>query len=90
MVTPRGVDVMALGRRVRAERQRRRLEVRPGMTGWAQVQGRAQLPWNERIELDVWYVENRSFLLDLRIIARTPLVLFSGTYRGETGGWPGG
>jgi len=72
------------------ERQRRRLEVRPGMTGWAQVQGRAQLPWNERIELDVWYVENRSFLLDLRIIARTPLVLFSGTYRGETGGWPGG
>src|SRR5438094_10592376 len=69
------------------ERQRRRLEVRPGITGWAQIHGRAQLPWAERIELDVWYVEHRSPWLDLRILARTPLALFRGTYRGERGGW---
>jgi lipopolysaccharide/colanic/teichoic acid biosynthesis glycosyltransferase len=69
------------------ERQLRRLEIRPGMTGWAQVHGRASLPWAERIELDVWYVENRSALLDLRILLRTPLALFRGTYRGATGGW---
>jgi lipopolysaccharide/colanic/teichoic acid biosynthesis glycosyltransferase len=71
------------------ERQRRRLEVRPGITGWAQVQGRAALPWDERIELDVWYVEHRSPLVDLRILARTPLALFAGTYKGATGGWRG-
>ena len=69
------------------EHQRRRLEVRPGLTGWAQVHGRASLPWAERIELDVWYVENRSLRLDLEIIWRTPLALFRGTYRGATGGW---
>ncbi|HZT54037.1 MAG TPA: sugar transferase [Gaiellaceae bacterium] len=69
------------------ERQRRRLEVKPGLTGWAQVNGRAALPWAERIELDVWYVEHRSPLLDLEILARTPLALFRGTYKGETGGW---
>ncbi len=69
------------------ERQRHRLDVRPGITGWAQVNGRASLPWAERIELDVWYVEHRSPLLDLRILARTPLALFRGTYKGETGGW---
>ena len=68
-------------------RQRRRLEVKPGITGWAQIQGRARLPWDERIELDVWYIEHRSAWLDLRILARTPLALFSGTYKGETGGW---
>jgi lipopolysaccharide/colanic/teichoic acid biosynthesis glycosyltransferase len=68
-------------------RQRRRLEVKPGLTGWAQIHGRAQLPWDERIELDVWYVENRSPLLDLKILLRTPLALFSGTYRDATGGW---
>jgi lipopolysaccharide/colanic/teichoic acid biosynthesis glycosyltransferase len=69
------------------ERQRRRLEVEPGITGWAQIHGRASLPWDERIELDVWYVERRSFWLDLRILARTPFALFTGTYKGETGGW---
>jgi lipopolysaccharide/colanic/teichoic acid biosynthesis glycosyltransferase len=69
------------------ERQRRRLGVKPGLTGWAQVHGRASLPWAERIELDVWYVENRSPLVDLRILLRTPLALISGTYRGESGGW---
>jgi lipopolysaccharide/colanic/teichoic acid biosynthesis glycosyltransferase len=69
------------------ERQRRRLDVKPGLTGWAQVQGRAALPWGERIELDVWYVEHRSPLLDLKILLRTPLALFGGTYKGATGGW---
>ncbi|MFL5915701.1 MAG: sugar transferase [Gaiellaceae bacterium] len=69
------------------ERQRHRLDVKPGITGWAQVNGRAVLPWAERIELDVWYVEHRSPLLDLRILARTPAALFSGTYKGDTGGW---
>jgi lipopolysaccharide/colanic/teichoic acid biosynthesis glycosyltransferase len=68
-------------------RQRRRLEVRPGLTGWAQVHGRAALPWDERIELDVWYVEHRSPAVDLKILALTPLALFRGTYKGETGGW---
>ena len=52
-------------------RQRRRHEVRPGITGWAQVQGRAGIPWEDRIELDIWYVENRSLALDLRILAKT-------------------
>jgi lipopolysaccharide/colanic/teichoic acid biosynthesis glycosyltransferase len=68
-------------------RQRRRLEVKPGITGWAQVHGRARLPWDERIELDVWYVEHRSPWLDLKILARTPRALFGGTYKGESGGW---
>jgi lipopolysaccharide/colanic/teichoic acid biosynthesis glycosyltransferase len=69
------------------ERQRRRLEIRPGLTGWAQVQGRASLPWADRIELDVWYVEHRSPRVDVEILLRTPLALFRGTYRGATGGW---
>ena len=67
--------------------QRRRLEVKPGLTGWAQVHGRARLPWAERIELDIWYVDNRSPLVDLKILLRTPLALFSGTYKGASGGW---
>jgi lipopolysaccharide/colanic/teichoic acid biosynthesis glycosyltransferase len=69
------------------ERQRHRLDVKPGITGWAQINGRAALPWADRIELDVWYVEHRSPRLDLRILARTPRALFRGTYKGETGGW---
>jgi lipopolysaccharide/colanic/teichoic acid biosynthesis glycosyltransferase len=52
-------------------RQQRRHEVLPGITGWAQVQGRAGIPWEERIELDVWYVEHRSAALDARILARS-------------------
>jgi len=68
-------------------RQRRRLEVRPGVTGWAQIHGRARLPWDERIELDVWYVEHRSPWVDLKILARTPRALFAGTYKGDSGGW---
>ena len=69
------------------DRQRHRLDVKPGITGWAQINGRASLPWADRIELDVWYVEHRSPRLDLRILARTPFALFRGTYKGETGGW---
>ena len=68
-------------------RQLRRLEVRPGLTGWAQVNGRAELPWAERIELDVWYVEHRSPTTDLLILLRTPRALFRGTYKGTRGGW---
>jgi lipopolysaccharide/colanic/teichoic acid biosynthesis glycosyltransferase len=60
------------------ERQRRRLEVKPGITGWAQVNGRTSLPWPERIELDVWYVEHRSLWLDLRILAKTARMLATG------------
>ena len=59
-------------------RQRRRLEVKPGLTGWAQVNGRAGIPWEERIELDVWYVDHRSAALDARILARTVGLLVTG------------
>ncbi len=71
------------------DRQRGRLNVKPGITGWAQINGRASLPWSERIELDLWYVEHRSLALDLRILARTASVLLrgEGLYKGETGGW---
>lgn len=58
--------------------QMRRLDVPPGITGWAQVNGRAGIPWEERIELDVWYVENRSPLLDVKIIGRTLKMLVTG------------
>jgi lipopolysaccharide/colanic/teichoic acid biosynthesis glycosyltransferase len=70
-------------------RQRGRLAVAPGITGWAQVSGRAALPWHERIELDLWYIEHWSLRLDLRILLRTARMLFSGKglYRGDTGGW---
>ena len=69
------------------ERQCRRLEVLPGLTGWAQIHGRTTLPWAERIELDVWYVEHRSPRVDLKILLRTPIALLGGTYKGTTGGW---
>jgi lipopolysaccharide/colanic/teichoic acid biosynthesis glycosyltransferase len=69
------------------DHERRRLDVKPGITGWAQIHGRAALPWEERIELDVWYVEHRSPWVDVKILLRTPLALFGGTYKGETGGW---
>jgi lipopolysaccharide/colanic/teichoic acid biosynthesis glycosyltransferase len=71
------------------DRQRGRLSVRPGLTGWAQIQGRASLPWHERIELDLWYVEHASLGLDLRILWRTVRMVLGGEglYRGETGGW---
>ena len=73
------------------ERQRHRLDVRPGITGWAQIHGRARLSWAERIELDLWYVEHRSLALDLRILARTTRLVLTGQglYKGERGGWQG-
>lgn len=71
------------------ERQRGRLAIRPGITGWAQVNGRASLPWSERIELDLYYIEHRSLAFDLRILGRTLAIVFGGEglYKGNTGGW---
>jgi lipopolysaccharide/colanic/teichoic acid biosynthesis glycosyltransferase len=71
------------------ERQRGRLAVKPGITGWAQINGRTTLPWEERIELDLWYVEHRSWRLDLRILLRTAAIVVGGEglYKGATGGW---
>ena len=73
------------------ERQRGRLSIKPGITGWAQVNGRASLPWPERIELDLYYIEHRSLPLDVEILRRSVgLVLGgSGVYKGDTGGWEG-
>ena len=73
------------------DRQRRRLEARPGLSGWAQVNGRASLPWSQRIELDLEYLERASLRLDLRILALTVRMAVTGhgLYRGETGGWRG-
>jgi lipopolysaccharide/colanic/teichoic acid biosynthesis glycosyltransferase len=70
-------------------RQRGRLAIRPGITGWAQVNGRASIPWPERIELDLHYIEHRSLALDLEIVRRSFRVLIAGEglYKGETGGW---
>ena len=72
-------------------RQRRRLEIRPGITGWAQVHGRASLPWSERIELDLFYIDHRSPALDLKILMRTFQVVLGGSdlYKGQAGGWEG-
>jgi lipopolysaccharide/colanic/teichoic acid biosynthesis glycosyltransferase len=71
------------------ERQRGRLAIRPGITGWAQVNGRAALPWSERIELDLYYIAHRSLVLDLRILWRTPALVLGGggLYKGPAGGW---
>jgi lipopolysaccharide/colanic/teichoic acid biosynthesis glycosyltransferase len=74
-----------------SERQRGRLAVKPGITGWAQVNGRASLPWSERIELDLYYIEHRSLGLDLRIAWRTVAMVLGGQglYKGHAGGWEG-
>jgi len=71
------------------ERERGRLAVRPGITGWAQVNGRTSLPWTERLELDLWYIEHRSWRLDLQILRRSARLVFGGEglYKGATGGW---
>ena len=71
------------------ERQRGRLSVKPGLTGWAQVNGRTSLPWAERIELDLWYIEHRSWRLDAQILWRTLRIVLGGQglYKGATGGW---
>jgi len=73
------------------ERQRGRLAIRPGITGWAQVNGRASLPWAQRIELDLYYIEHRSLALDAQILWRTVAMVLggSGLYKGEAGGWEG-
>jgi lipopolysaccharide/colanic/teichoic acid biosynthesis glycosyltransferase len=70
-------------------RQRGRLAVKPGITGWAQIHGRTELPWDERIELDLWYIEHRSWRLDLRILWRTARMVLGGQglYRGEAPAW---
>jgi lipopolysaccharide/colanic/teichoic acid biosynthesis glycosyltransferase len=70
-------------------RQRGRLRIKPGITGWAQVNGRASLPWSERIELDLFYIEHRSLALDARIVWRTVRMVLDGAdlYKGQTGGW---
>ncbi len=71
------------------ERERARLSVRPGITGWAQINGRASLPWTKRIELDLWYIEHRSWRLDLEILWRSARMVLAGEglYKGTTGGW---
>jgi lipopolysaccharide/colanic/teichoic acid biosynthesis glycosyltransferase len=71
------------------ERQRRRLLALPGITGWAQINGRASLPWAERIELDLWYLEHASLRLDVRILLVSARMAITGhgLYRGPTGGW---
>lgn len=71
------------------DRQLGRLAVRPGITGLAQVSGRAALPWAERIEIDLHYIQHRSLKTDLQIILRTALTVVGGAdlYRGDTGGW---
>jgi lipopolysaccharide/colanic/teichoic acid biosynthesis glycosyltransferase len=71
------------------ERERGRLAIRPGITGWAQVNGRTSLPWAQRIELDLWYIEHRTWRLDLKILMRSArlVVVGEGLYKGKTGGW---
>jgi lipopolysaccharide/colanic/teichoic acid biosynthesis glycosyltransferase len=70
-------------------RERGRLAIRPGITGWAQVNGRTSLPWAQRIELDLWYIEHRTWRLDLRILWLSARMVFGGDglYKGTTGGW---
>jgi lipopolysaccharide/colanic/teichoic acid biosynthesis glycosyltransferase len=72
-------------------RQRGRLRIKPGITGWAQVNGRTSLPWSERIELDLYYIEHRSLALDVQILKRTVAIVLGGEdlYKGQTGGWEG-
>jgi lipopolysaccharide/colanic/teichoic acid biosynthesis glycosyltransferase len=73
------------------DRQRGRLAIKPGITGWAQVNGRATLPWSERIELDLYYIEHRSLALDIQILKRTVAMVLGGSdlYKGAAGGWEG-
>ncbi len=72
-----------------SDTQRRRLDTRPGLTGWAQINGRASLPWSERIDLDLAYLERASLRHDLHIMFETLVMVVNGEgiYRGKTGGW---
>jgi lipopolysaccharide/colanic/teichoic acid biosynthesis glycosyltransferase len=74
-----------------SDRERGRLAVKPGITGWAQVNGRASLPWAQRIELDLYYIEHRSLALDIEILRRTVSMVLGGSdlYKGAAGGWEG-
>ena len=74
-----------------SERERGRLAIKPGITGWAQVNGRASLPWSQRIELDLYYIEHRSLALDAQILWRTIGMVLGGSdlYKGQAGGWEG-
>lgn len=74
LVGPRPLLVQYLDRY--SPRQMRRHETRPGVTGWAQVNGRNAVAWEDRFEMDVWYVENWSFTLDLKILWMTVLTVF--------------
>jgi lipopolysaccharide/colanic/teichoic acid biosynthesis glycosyltransferase len=66
--------------------QRRRLDVRPGLTGWAQVNGRNLIPWPERIEMDIWYIDHWSLLLDAKILLKTiPVIVWRKGLYGEDG-----
>lgn len=56
--------------------ERSRFDIRPGLTGWAQVHGRNSVNWNERLSYDAWYAKNVSFLLDLRIVLKTVKIVF--------------
>ena len=76
IVGPRPLFAEYLGRYT--ERQARRHEVRPGVTGWAQINGRNAISWEERFELDVWYVDNVSLVADARIVWLTLWRVFSG------------
>jgi lipopolysaccharide/colanic/teichoic acid biosynthesis glycosyltransferase len=74
LVGPRPLLMTYLDRYTR--QQARRHEVRPGITGWAQVNGRNAISWERKLELDVWYVENRSFMLDIKILLMTIIQVF--------------
>jgi sugar transferase EpsL len=73
LVGPRPLLVEYLGRY--SPEQARRHEVRPGITGWAQINGRNDMPWDDKLALDVWYVDHRSLWLDVRILLRTLWVM---------------
>ncbi len=88
LVGPRPLLVRYLSRY--SPRQARRHEVRPGLTGWVQINGRNALSWDEKFELDVWYVENRTFLLDLKILLLTAKAVIAreGISAGESATMP--
>ena len=84
LVGPRPLPVAYLPRYT--DEQARRLEVRPGVTGWAQVNGRNETSWQERLAMDVWYVDHRSTRLDLRILAQTVAVVLRRSGIDQAGG----
>ena len=75
LVGPRPLPVQYLPRY--SPEQARRHTVRPGITGWAQINGRNNISWERQFELDLWYIDNRSWLLDLKILLLTPIRVLS-------------